>query len=240
MPVIERITVPTDRLPNGLRLAFAADFHIRAHTSPDYIAKLCAALGSTGADMLLLGGDYGETPSAACNFFDALAPFAFPQGVYAVAGNNDRECFPSYADFRQAARVPVLINETAHIRVQNKILEIGGVDELKHGKPDARRLFSAQADYRILLSHYPVIPSFGKGAPADLILSGHSHGGQVNLWGFTSYTLGIERDKAAHVAGMRVYGDLRLLVTTGIGMSKLPIRIGAKPRIHLISFEKPE
>lgn len=234
MPKVERLALPAP-LPR-LLVAFAADFHIRDSTPDRYVREVCALVGGLGADLLLLGGDYGESKSAAGRLFGELGRYRFPYGAYAVAGNNDAECFGDVAGLRALAGLPVLVNESARLEIGDKVLEIGGVDEMKHGRPDARGLFSKSADYRILLSHYPVVPDFGGGARADLILSGHTHGGQMNFCGFTSYSLGFERGKAAHLSGLREYGGVKLLVSTGIGMSKLPLRVGAAPRIHLISL----
>jgi predicted MPP superfamily phosphohydrolase len=235
MPVVDRFAFPAP-LPRRLRVAFAADFHIRNSTPDAYMDAVCELLGGLDADMLLLGGDYGETKPAARRLFAALNRLSFPCGTYAVVGNNDVECFRDIGALRTAASMPILLNESVRASVGSKIIEIGGVDEMKHGSPDARGLFTKGANYRILLSHYPVVPDFGFGAKADLILSGHMHGGQINLFGLTSYSLGHEKNKAAHLAGLREYEGVKLFVSTGIGMSKLPVRIGAAPRVHLISL----
>ncbi len=235
MPLVDRVALPAP-FPHPLRLAFAADFHIRAATPDDYLDALCGLLSGLGADLLLLGGDYGEREADVRRLFQRLNRCKFRYGAYAAVGNNDRECFSPLEGLREIAEMPVLVNESVRVSVDGISLEIGGVDEMKRGHPDARALFTRDADYRILLSHYPVIPEFEGGTPADLVLSGHTHGGQWNLLGFTSYTLGFERGKAAHLAGLREYGGVRLLVSTGIGMSKLPLRFGAASRIHLITL----
>jgi predicted MPP superfamily phosphohydrolase len=233
MPLIDRVELPAP-FSHPLRVAFAADFHIRRTTPDDYLDALCGLLSGLGADLLLLGGDYGESESAVRRLFQRLNRHKFRYGAYAAVGNNDRECFPELDRLRDIVGVPVLANESASLSVDGVSLEIGGVDEMKGGHPDARALFTRDADYRILLSHYPVIPDFDGGAPADLVLSGHTHGGQWNLMGFTSYTLGFEHGRAAHLAGLREYGGVRLLVSTG--MSKLPLRFGAAPRVHMITL----
>jgi predicted MPP superfamily phosphohydrolase len=240
LPAVERVRIDAHGfLPKGFSVAFAADFHIRDSTTDDYVNEVCDLIANLHADLLLLGGDYGESKGAACRLFDAFSRFTFPCGAYAVLGNNDREIFSNPDELRKVARMPLLVNESVRFPIGNRTLAIGGVDEMKHGKPDARRLFRRDngRDYAILVSHYPVVPDFGMGGRANLVLSGHTHGGQINFLGLTTYALGFERHKAAHLAGMRDYGDVKLLVSTGIGMSKLPVRLGCRPRIHRIEFE---
>ena len=69
------------------------------------------------------------------------------------------------------------------------------------------------------------------------MLSGHTHAGQFNLLGLTPYSVGFER-RFRHLAirGLHRVGDMHLLVGSGIGVSRLPLRIGASPRIYLMEF----
>ena len=80
MPTVERAAL-TGRLPPGFRIAFAADFHIRSSTSDAHLDRLCDLLSGMKADLLLLGGDYGETKAAARRLFDALSCLRFPCGA---------------------------------------------------------------------------------------------------------------------------------------------------------------
>ena len=77
----------------------------------------------------------------------------------------------------------------------------------------------------------PVLP--------DLILCGHTHGGQIALGAFTVYNLGYERAKGANnffVTGTRELGGALMVVSNGVGESNLPIRIGAPRQIYLITL----
>jgi len=89
------------------------------------------------------------------------------------------------------------------------------------------------SDYRILLSHFPVKPD----CEADLMLSGHTHGGQFNFLGITPYTIGFEHSYGIEgISGMNRIGNMPLLVSKGIGVSKLPLRIGTRPQVLLVKF----
>ena len=76
MPTVERAAL-AGPLPRGFRITFAADFHIRSSTSDAHLDRLCDLLSGMKADLLLLGGDYGETKAAAHRLFDALCSFKY-------------------------------------------------------------------------------------------------------------------------------------------------------------------
>lgn len=221
----------------GLRVLFASDLHIRDHTPDSYISALVAMLSAQRADMLLLGGDYGESAAAAKRFFFALSEDVFPMGIFGVPGNNDSESFESCTELRRVFPGRLLVNELAAIRLNRGRLYIGGLDELKYGTHPAHGLFPKDlSGYVILISHYPCLPSAVSGARPRLMLSGHTHGGQICLPGLSIYSLGFEKDVVHAVSGISEHGATRLLVSPGIGVSRFPIRLGCAPTIHLIEF----
>ena len=129
----------------------------------------------------------------------------------------------------QSCGVRLLVNESVQL---NGDVEIGGCDEYKHGSPQTEKIFHSSA-YRILLSHFPVKPE----CRCDLMLSGHTHGGQFNVLGITPYIIGFEHGyKIETISGMTRLDDTALLTSKGIGMSKLPLRIGVRPQVHLVKF----
>jgi predicted MPP superfamily phosphohydrolase len=238
LPRVERLRIAgAPRFLRGLRVLFAADFHIRDGTRDSYLDELARMIGSADADLFLLGGDYGESADAARRLFRALDGLSFHYGAYAVIGNNDREVFPEIAQLQQMANMPILVNEAVSVDIGGGRLIIGGVDEMEYGAPNARGMFDGRGEkaYAILLTHYPYVHETG-GAQADIILSGHTHGGQINVFGLTAYALGFEQRQVQGVAGCMTRGGAKMLVTTGIGMSKLPIRVGCAPRIHVLEF----
>ena len=87
------------------------------------------------------------------------------------------------------------------------------------------------SEYRVLLSHNPEVVKRLGASRVDLVLSGHTHGGQVNLpW------IGSLGYRGGFPAGLHLHGDTRLFVNRGLGCLVLPFRIGAKAEItlHLI------
>ena len=186
---------------------------------------------------MLLGGDLAESIPAARRMARAFCGQNYPRGITAVPGNNDVEAFGSAAAFAEAMPFPVLINGRMDLPMRGGVLRVGGVDEMKYGRADARGLFPRRRGvYDLLLSHYPCVPDFGFGARPRLILCGHTHGGQIRLGGITPYLLGLERGKIQGISGIYEKGGVGMLVSPGVGVSKWPIRLGAAPKIHCIEF----
>lgn len=238
-PKCERVAIGgAPRFMRGIRLMFASDFHIRDITSDDYIASIAHMLSSQGADALLLGGDYGESENAARRLFDAIDIRKFPLGVFGVPGNNDTEAFCGDTDaLAQAFPGRLLVNDAVKLKAGTGRLYIGGSDEIKHGSAYTRSPFPADTGgYAILISHYPCLPA-AAGPRPRLMLSGHTHAGQIAFMGLTGYTFGMERQLVKAVNGLSNTGGMPVFVSSGIGMSRLPIRFCAAPRIHVIEFE---
>jgi predicted MPP superfamily phosphohydrolase len=238
-PKSERLVISdAPRFMRGLRIAFAADFHIRNCTSDEYIRRLTGMLDDAHADILMLGGDYGESVPAAIRLFDALSDLRFPLGTFGVMGNNDVECFGDADSLRRRAGFQLLVNEKRTLRINGGALHIGGADELKYGTARVSGLFprSGAPCYSILISHYPRLHRFDSGARPRLMLSGHTHAGQISLFGMSCYSLGLEKGKVDCVSGQRKADGTLLVVSPGIGVSRLPIRVGAAPRIHIVDF----
>ena len=217
----------------GMKLAFFSDIHASPRFSDAAMEALLARVAALGADIVCIGGDFAEDEESLARllrFFPLLSP---PLGVYACLGNNDRE-LPGFAR---------MLEGHAHLLVNGSVLleglRLGGVDERKHGHPRPEAVFPHDgASARVLLSHYPVACDFGAGARPDLQLSGHTHGGQFNALGITPYTFFFEPRRHAWVSGECTLGGVRTIVSNGIGMSRVTLRVGAPPQVHLVRFTK--
>lgn len=225
---------------SGLKAVFVSDVHLRSSVPDASLHSLMDLIAAQNADLLLLGGDYAESREDCLRFFSALAKLRFPLGGFAVPGNNDRECIsmPELKTVMEHAGVTLLLNMETEIALPGGKLKIGGCDEHEYGSPRSDHLFKDASDaWRILLSHYPVWPD----CCCDLMLSGHTHAGQFNLLGITPYSIGFEHNYHLLAArGLHRFGDMRLLVGNGIGVSRIPLRIGAEPQIYLLEFSSED
>lgn len=219
---------------HGLRALFVSDVHLRPSVREDQLAALVELMAAQQADMLFLGGDYAETADDCIRFFRALSALQFPLGAYAVPGNNDLHSAETLAEIANRAGIHLLNNATYALDLLSGRLAIAGCDDHKYGAPRTKDLFSeTDADYRILLSHFPVLPD----CRCNLMLCGHTHAGQCNLLGLTPYSFGFEhRFQLCGVRGYTLLGDMRMLIGNGIGISRFPLRLGAQPQIYLLEF----
>ena len=228
----------------GLRVLFASDIHVVPRTTPGDIRALGEKIASCGADLVLLGGDYADNAEDAARLFEHLAVPRAPLGCFGVLGNNDREAWGDPEPLRArmaAAGCTLLVNQSGKIPVRGGTLWIAGVDDAKYGEPDARGLYPDHPSgeyWRVLVAHQP--------RPVDplpgMMRSGHTHGGQFNLLGFTPYSIGFERLSRRRIAllavsGWREVDGMRLLVSKGIGASRIPLRVGVRPELDLLRFE---
>ncbi len=241
--VVERAIEDAPTFMRGLRALYVSDTHVLPRTRDADIRALVDRVAALSPDILLLGGDYADRADDALRLFDALETLKPPLGAFGCIGNNDVEAWESPAALSEAmARrgLKLLVNEAVTIPLQGGAIRLAGVDERKFGHPRAAGLYSdlpTPGVYRVLLSHYPSMPD----VKPDMMLSGHTHGGQFNLLGMTPFVFGFEqilrRDmRPMAVAGLFDAGGMRLLVSKGIGASRIQLRAGVRPEIDLLSF----
>ena len=227
----------------GLRLAFVSDVHALPRTTDADLDALAERIRETEPDILLLGGDYADTAAPCRRFLKRVGKIPVRYGIFAAVGNNDREAFPDLPVLRRAASdagIQLLVNESRTIHVGNGRLIIAGLDEYRHGHPDPAGLYPESASdslYRVLISHFPR----GLAPMPDLMLSGHTHGGQFNAFGITPYTVGFERvfkrrGSPRFIAGMHACRGGTVLVSKGIGASRVPMRVCVRPEIDVVVF----
>lgn len=233
----------TPAFMHGFRAAFISDLHITDKTTRAQMEALAAGIKSMKPDILLMGGDYADEFDNALKLFDCLKDVVPPQGKYAVMGNNDVYEEPDYDAMKRIMAdhdICLLINDAQTISVNGGRLCIAGVDEHLEGSPDSRGLYPASSGedfYRILLSHYPCMPEI----KPDLMLSGHTHGGQFNCLGITPFTIGFERlmtkkSSSIAISGLHDMDGAKLFVGKGVGASRLQLRIGVRPEIYQLQF----
>ena len=226
----------------ALRVVQFSDVHIASRTSVEDFIRLVARINALRPDVVVFTGDlfdnynaYGPGGAVA----DALGDIEAPYGKFAVWGNHDRGGGASrvYAQVLEEAGFTLLTNETALFALENgSTVLVGGLDDAMLGRADPEglsRQMEQEADYRLLLLHEPdVADSISPGA-ADLVLSGHSHGGQIWLPLEYAVTPPLAR---RYVRGFYEVGGMRLYVNTGIGTTGIPARLGVRPELTVFEL----
>lgn len=221
-----------------LRVALVADLHVGC-PSVDVAraAEIARRVQDEHPDVVLLLGDYqvngvlgGERVPVSA-WAPAFGAVDAPLGVWAVLGNHDWwNDADATREALQDAGIAVLDNEGALIRAGASGVWLAGVGDAltRHAAPEVA-LAGAPADADILaMTHGPEVAAT-LGGRADLLVAGHTHGGQVNLPSVTTGLLGpMSWYGSRAVAGQPVW------VTGGIGTSVLPIRFGRPPEVVVL------
>ncbi|WP_102263434.1 metallophosphoesterase [Mesobacillus jeotgali] len=183
------------------------------------------------ADLVVIGGDLAEKGvplervSANIEKLKTIAP------VFFVWGNNDYE-FNSHELDSLLYHLGVKVLDNTAVKFESgtgDVLHILGIDDLGLGKS---RLDLAISDadeegFRILVSHNPaIVNSLKPEYNISLVLSGHTHGGQIRVFGFGPYELG----------GIKMKNGATVLTSNGYGTTGVPLRLGARAETHLLTL----
>lgn len=226
---------------DGLRVVQLSDFHRGKHVDERQIAKAGEIARGLSPDLVVLTGDF-VTGSAAFigSCLEALGRIPSALGTFAVLGNHDWWTGGDLiTEALQEASIHVLSNAAVRLGKVNAPLWLLGVEDLwSPGFSLSRAVHAVEhSGTTILLCHNPdVLPRAARHG-LDLVLSGHTHGGQVCLPGIGAVLLPIEGDRSL-ARGLHQRGKTQIFVTTGIGLVSPPIRINCPPEVAAITLRR--
>jgi predicted MPP superfamily phosphohydrolase len=225
----------------GFRIAQVSDVHHGRLVSIEEVRRVVALANATRADLLALTGDYTTSlrryvePCA-----EALGELSAPEGVWAVLGNHDHNTDGPLTRQALARRgVNVLTNENTTLRRGADELQFAGVDDWGWGKADFARTMRGVDTTRpsILLSHEPMALDMPETRGVSLILSGHTHGGQISL-PFVGAPAAYIWKHLKYLRGMYESEGTQLYVSRGTGMIGVPLRIGVRPEVAVLRLQR--
>ncbi|MBE0598757.1 MAG: metallophosphoesterase [Desulfuromonadales bacterium] len=235
---IREVVVPLAKIPPGreLRLVHLSDLHLR--TFHRYYEQVAIAANRLEPDILLLTGDYLEENRNISEVRRFLKLLRTTSGIFAVQGNWEYWARLEGENLRRhfaRAQISLLINERRDLELQGVPLSVLGLDY--PSAADTLQQLQKEADpgrLNLLLSHVPAFSHDLLDGRIDLILCGHTHGGQVRIPLVHPFYL--PRFSGRFVDGMYQVGDTDtpLYVTRGIGTSIFPIRFLCRPEITLL------
>ena len=229
---------------DGLVVAHLSDLHIVRYGLRE--RRVLAMLAEARPGLILITGDFLETGgdrAAVQQFLKDLRPLRTPFGVWAVLGNHEHT--DRLAEGREAMRrfftdadVALLVNEGGRIGRGLDTLTLIGVDDPYTGHDRLSEALKGmqRTSFAILLSHSPEIFFKADLARFDLVLAGHTHGGQVRLPWFGA--LWLPEGSEEYESGWFRGSTASMFVTRGVGTSILPIRFLARPEIALITLRR--
>jgi predicted MPP superfamily phosphohydrolase len=231
---------------DGIRIAFVSDIHRGPFYSEVQVGQLVDRVNALGADLVLLGGDYvyaGTKYEASC--FSQLTRLTAPLGCFAILGNHDYgrsdSANPGPGLAIQAAAeagIPLLRNEGVWLEKDGQRIRLGGVADYRASTSRLAPVVKGTktSDFVLLLSHNP---DFSEDLPkdkVDLVLSGHTHGGQVTFFGTWAPHVPSEYGQK-YRTGIVKNDVTTVIVSNGIWVSApLPIRVYAPAQIVVVTL----
>lgn len=235
----------------NMKIVFLSDIHQGQFFSQARVNSLINQINSLSPDIVLLGGDYGEDSDGAIAFFKNAPHIQARLGVFGVVGNHDRTEPESnfsqlVAEMKNYGCLP-LTNNVTRVKVGQTYVYIAGVDDYDNGFPDVKGVAAqvSKDDFVIFVGHNPdllaeafsVKSGDGDNHWFDLALFGHTHGGQVTLFGQPLLPGGVPEIGLRYLTGWREENRASILVSNGVGTSTVPVRVFAPPQIHLITLK---
>ena len=231
---------------NGMRVVQLSDIHLDEYTEPYFLRQVIDRVNQLQPDMVILTGDYisdilGNRKYAVGAAWQCASILHEIQCkmTYAILGNHDVAV--------DAGEVTTALNANGIIVLRNEYLPLdfnggriwlAGLDDVVEGQPNLDRTIPASIRNRpnepiMLLSHAPdyadVLLTHPAAKSVSVILSGHTHGGQVRLPFFGAVDLPVWGRK--YVEGAYQLGSLQLYVNRGIGTIGVPFRFNCPPEI---------
>lgn len=229
-----------------LKIAQITDPHLGPFMPVARLKRICERIVQSDPDLVLLTGDFLTMESQHDERFlsEGLSPLAALQGrVFACMGNHDHEAPKTVFSAMKQISATMLIDEATLVETRAGLVQILGLDF--HFKQRRERIASACARHprisnalRLVLLHDPGAFAHLPKGEADLVLSGHTHGGQVGLLSLgSSFTLaGFIAKIPDH--GLWAHGQNRLYVHRGTGHYGFPLRLGVPAEESIVSVYK--
>lgn len=236
---------------DGFKIVQFSDTHLGFHYDLNQFKKLMKQISTLKPDVIFFTGDLMDAPNE-YPFPDEIVPLLkglkAPFGKYSIYGNHDHGGYGTdlYKNIMELADFRLLLNDSKQIQMlDGNSIYILGIDDAMLGRPDFLSATSnvPKNQYKILLSHAPDLADFAAQYGIQLQLSGHSHGGQIQI----PFVGALITPKFAKKYREGFYeinnlesSPLTLYVNRGIGTTRLPFRFFSKPEITVFTLRSTQ
>lgn len=224
----------------SVRAAVISDLHLGVFKGGRFLKRVVEKINTEKVDLVLIPGDFinDPTPQQLAGDFAALGELKVP--VYAVTGNHDAGIPGYYSSGQVRQALAALVrnddNKVDSFQKEGRTMRIYGLSDLMEGVSDYSILDGMKAEeFNLILTHNPdtahEIPS---GLPVNLLVSGHTHGGQIFLPPLSNWMIPTVHPFVRgwyEVSGMPVY------VSSGAGEVLLPMRFLIPPEIVILDLK---
>jgi predicted MPP superfamily phosphohydrolase len=239
---LTRVDVPVSTLPEaltGLRIGLLTDVHRSRWVSHEDVTAAVGLLMHEKPDLIVLGGDYvtwggdrdkrGDRGYVAASA-EGLGGLSAPHGVFGILGNHDDDhAMPSALIARG---IQVLKDARTHLTIRGESLELLGIRFWTKKAADIAVAMRGAQGTTILLAHDPRRLTEAQGLKIPLVLSGHTHGGQVVL----PIAGAVAAAEFPVVSGLATRGETRIFVSRGVGTVYVPLRVNCPPEVAVLTL----
>jgi len=238
--------IPIANLPapfDGTRLLFLSDIHAGPFLSRGALARVFARLATLEADVVIHGGDMATSNVQEIRHHeDAVARLTAPLGTFAVFGNHDHYTrdIEGVGRFFESCGVRVLNNDAIAVSRGGARIALAGIDDWNIGWPDLDLAMVRSGEVApgapiVLISHNPDASLEAAARGVALTLSGHTHGGQVRIPGRPVL---VRMSRFRLDEGRFEHDGAHVVVSRGLGVSGIPLRIACAPEALLVTLRK--
>ena len=236
---VRRVEVVVPGLPaafDGYRVVHLSDLHIGGFDPKARGFGWAERANACRPDLCVVTGDFVTSGSGFyADAAEVVGSLRAPDGVFACMGNHDQTDNDMLTSLLEARGVHVLRNQWQGVRRGAAELVVAGLDDRYTGTADLDRTLSGRPSDAptILLAHDPYIGEAAAERGVQLILSGHTHGGQVGIpWiaDFVNLTMLMRQPRS----GLHEIGPTQHYISAGLGTTGPPLRLGVTPEIGLL------
>ncbi|MBI5403786.1 MAG: metallophosphoesterase [Ignavibacteriae bacterium] len=234
----------------GTTITLFSDIHSGPFMDEDMMKEYCQVVNSLNSDLILIPGDLTNSLKSEIHpFTNAFRDLKAKYGVYSTLGNHDyfHDYEYIYKALANESPIKMLRNESAFIKIKEKEICLMGLEDIPDSGAKKNNIIVnylnetiEKTDYRfnrlpkILLCHKPYVFDRILDKKIDLVLSGHTHGGQIVFAKFGNVNLSIAASISNYISGVYTGGDTNMYVSRGIGTVGFPMRLNCPPEITQI------
>lgn len=259
---VTNIKIKINNLPvelKGTTITLVCDVHSGPFMKEELMKEYVDAINDINSDFILMPGDLTNSQKTEIHpFANAFKNLKAPKGIYASLGNHDYFSDSEYIANVVSNETPIrlLRNESDILKINGKDLCIIGVEDTRQSGANFDPVLMGYLDKtteetkikleqknlkyndipKIVLFHKPYFVDSFSEKNLDLVLSGHTHGGQIVLGKFGNVNISLAGAVSKYISGLYESGNSKLYISRGIGSVGLPIRINCPPEITKITL----
>lgn len=234
------VSIPVlPRALDGLVVAQLSDIHFGLWLREQMLSRVVEEVNRLAPDIVVLTGDYvgyRHEPAMAC----ARVLGGLRSPTLAILGNHDHWAGAEEVTYAfQRSGISVLRNEWRAVSLRGESLYVVGLDDLHTNHHDAERAFRDVPEEApiVFLSHVPEGADLPEAKRAHLVLSGHTHGGQLHVPRLTPYLF--KKAGMNYMSGKYALDEQRhLFVNRGLGAAAFPLRVGSLPEVGVFTLRR--